>query len=511
MVTTPTNSGLQKNGSIPGTKIDDQIFLTRADELTKWARNYRVARILHMVGVTKLFAWARLSSLWPMTFGLACCAIEMMATGAARYDLDRFGAGAFRATPRQSDVMIVAGTVTIKMASRIQRLYAQMPEPKYVISMGCCATSGGPYWEHGYHVLKGVDKVVPVDVYIPGCPPRPEALLEAFLKLQEKIRNGSFQAIPKEPAKLVRPAPQLAAKAAAAAKKAAPKKAAAKQAAPKKAAAAAAPAPAAAAEVAVPAELMNKPFSELTKEERILVAKARSRAMRAEAGLPVPGQDEASAAAVPAAAAPDEEAASAEPMGDPMAEVPAELLNKPYSELSKEERVIVAKARSRAMRLQAGLPAPGQDAPAAAPAAAAPEAAEEVAASAEPMGDPMAEVPAELLNKPYSELSKEERVIVAKARSRAMRLQAGLPVPGAEATTGANGTAEAPAAPAVEEETEEATEARADAGDPMAEVPAELLNKPYSELSKEERIIVAKARSRAMRLQSGLPVPGADA
>ena len=141
----------------------------------------------HAEAVDKI--WARLSSLWPMTFGLACCAIEMMATGASRYDLDRFGAGAFRATPRQSDVMIVAGTVTLKMASRIQRLYAQMPEPKYVISMGCCATSGGPYWEHGYHVLKGVDKVVPVDVYIPGCPPRPEALLEAFLKLQEKIRN----------------------------------------------------------------------------------------------------------------------------------------------------------------------------------------------------------------------------------------------------------------------------------------------------------------------------------
>jgi NADH-quinone oxidoreductase subunit B len=362
MVDTHTHSGRQTNGSIPGTKIDDQIFLTRADELTKWARNYRLARFLHTIGVTKLFAWARLSSLWPMTFGLACCAIEMMATGAARYDLDRFGAGAFRATPRQSDVMIVAGTVTIKMASRIQRLYAQMPEPKYVISMGCCATSGGPYWEHGYHVLKGVDKVVPVDVYIPGCPPRPEALLEAFLKLQEKIWNGSFQAIPKEPAKLVRPAPQLAAKAAAAAKKAAPKKAAAKKAAPKKAAAAATAAPA--ATEAVPAELMNKPFSELTREERILVAKARSRAMRAEAGLPVPGQDEAAPAeATAAAAAPAaDEAASAEPMGDPMAEVPPELLSKPHSELTKEERILVAKARSRAMRAQAGLPAPGADA-----------------------------------------------------------------------------------------------------------------------------------------------------
>jgi NADH-quinone oxidoreductase subunit B len=132
--------------------------------------------------------WARESSLWPMTFGVACCAIEMMSAGASRFDLDRFGAGAFRPSPRQSDLMIVAGTITHKMASRIRRLYEQMPEPKYVIAMGACAISGGPYF-NGYHVLKGVDLVVPVDVYIPGCPPRPESLLEGIMRLQEKIEG----------------------------------------------------------------------------------------------------------------------------------------------------------------------------------------------------------------------------------------------------------------------------------------------------------------------------------
>ena len=133
--------------------------------------------------------WARQGSLWPVTFGLACCAIEMMATGAGRFDLDRFGAGAFRPSPRQADLMIVAGTVTHKMASRVRRLYEQMPEPKYVIAMGACATAGGPYFEHGYHVVRGVDLVVPVDVYVPGCPPRPESLLEGIMRLQDKIRG----------------------------------------------------------------------------------------------------------------------------------------------------------------------------------------------------------------------------------------------------------------------------------------------------------------------------------
>jgi len=139
----------------------------------------------------KLFNWARSSSPWYLFFGLACCAIEMMATGASRFDLDRYGI-MFRASPRQADVMIVSGTVTLKMATRIKRLYAQMAEPKYVISMGSCANCGGPYWEHGYHVLKGVDKVIPVDVYIPGCPPRPEALYEGFLQLREKIRRDTI-------------------------------------------------------------------------------------------------------------------------------------------------------------------------------------------------------------------------------------------------------------------------------------------------------------------------------
>ncbi len=135
--------------------------------------------------VDYVFNWARKSSLWPVTFGLACCAIEMISASAARYDIARFGAEVFRPSPRQSDLMIVAGTVTLKMAPVLKRIYDQMPDPKWVISMGACACVGGPF--NTYATLQGVDKIVPVDVYITGCPPRPENLFYGLLKLQEKI------------------------------------------------------------------------------------------------------------------------------------------------------------------------------------------------------------------------------------------------------------------------------------------------------------------------------------
>lgn len=135
--------------------------------------------------------WARQSSIWALTFGLACCAIEMMAAYASRFDFDRFGVIP-RPTPRQSDLIIIAGTVTKKMAPRIERLYHQMPDPKYVISMGSCSNCGGPYYD-AYSVVKGVDKVLPVDVYICGCPPRPEALMLGVFKLREKIREKTIR------------------------------------------------------------------------------------------------------------------------------------------------------------------------------------------------------------------------------------------------------------------------------------------------------------------------------
>ena len=155
---------------------------------TEFAYNSKVEGDIVVTRVDAVLNWFRKNSVWPMPMGLACCAIELMAAGASRYDIARFGSEVMRFSPRQSDVMIVAGTVTYKMALAVKRIYDQMPEPKWVIAMGACASTGGMY--RSYAVLQGVDNIIPVDVYVAGCPPRPEALLHALISLQHKIKLG---------------------------------------------------------------------------------------------------------------------------------------------------------------------------------------------------------------------------------------------------------------------------------------------------------------------------------
>ena len=161
---------------------------------TEVGYNSKIEGDVIITRVDAALSWFRKNSVWPMPMGLACCAIELMAAGASRYDISRFGSEVMRFSPRQSDVMIVAGTVTYKMATAVRRIYEQMPEPKWVIAMGACASTGGMY--RSYAVLQGVDRILPVDVYVAGCPPRPEALLDALIKLQGRIAKEPVLSAP---------------------------------------------------------------------------------------------------------------------------------------------------------------------------------------------------------------------------------------------------------------------------------------------------------------------------